>query len=210
MPAATDAANAGRPARQRILEAAHELFYRDGIRATGVDRVIAAAGVTKVTFYRHFPGKSDLVLAFLEHRHAQWMAWFTGALARHRARGHAGCDAIAPALAEWLRRKDYRGCAFINTASEIGAGDARAMEVSRRHKREMRQAIAGLLPRSRASARLASAAAQAVDGAIVRAQIDGAPAAALATLRWSLQRLAAAESAGRVAGRRARPAQPSG
>jgi len=49
------------PARERILLTAHELFYRDGIRATGIDRVIAESGVTKVTFYRHFPSKNDLI-----------------------------------------------------------------------------------------------------------------------------------------------------
>lgn len=64
------------PARERILLAAHDLFYREGIRATGVDKVIAAAGVTKVTFYRHFPSKHDLIRAFLEYRHGIWMAWF--------------------------------------------------------------------------------------------------------------------------------------
>ena len=73
------------PARERILLAAHELFYRDGLRATGVDRVIAAAGVTKVTFYRHFPAKDELIRAFLAYRHERWMDWFQAALARHQA-----------------------------------------------------------------------------------------------------------------------------
>jgi AcrR family transcriptional regulator len=53
-------------ARERILFAAHELFYREGIRATGIDRVIAESGVAKLSFYRHYPSKNDLVLAFLD------------------------------------------------------------------------------------------------------------------------------------------------
>jgi AcrR family transcriptional regulator len=56
-------------ARDRILRTAHDLFYADGLRATGIDRVIAEAGVTKVTFYRHFPSKNDLILAYLNLRH---------------------------------------------------------------------------------------------------------------------------------------------
>jgi len=86
-------------ARERILHTAHDLFYRDGIRATGIDRMIAESGVAKLTFYRHFPSKNDLVLAFLDHRHARWMEWFEGALRRHG--GHT--RALVPALAEWLR-----------------------------------------------------------------------------------------------------------
>ena len=68
------------PARDRLLHTAHALFYRDGIRATGIDRVIAESGVTKVTFYRHFPSKNDLICAYLEYRHTGWMAWFGDAL----------------------------------------------------------------------------------------------------------------------------------
>ena len=77
------------PARERVLATALALFYRDGIRATGIDRVIAEAGVTKVTFYRHFPSKDALVVAFLESRQERWMAWFRDALARHAARAGA-------------------------------------------------------------------------------------------------------------------------
>ena len=56
---------------ERILLTAHDLFYRDGIRATGIDRVIAESGVAKKTFYRYFPSKDDLIVAFLEYRHRQ-------------------------------------------------------------------------------------------------------------------------------------------
>ena len=108
-------------ARERILLTAHALFYRDGIRATGVDRVIAESGVTKVTFYRHFPSKNHLVQAYLDYRHARWMAWFAEALGRHGGeRSGRGLDALVPALAEWLHDEHYRGCAFINSVGELG------------------------------------------------------------------------------------------
>ena len=85
------------PARERILRTAHDLFYAEGLRATGIDRVIAEAGVTKVTFYRHFPSKNDLILAYLNLRHEQWMAWFVAALARHGA-ASKGAQALVPAM----------------------------------------------------------------------------------------------------------------
>jgi AcrR family transcriptional regulator len=180
-----------RPPRERILLTAHDLFYREGIRATGIDRVIAEAGVTKVTFYRHFPSKHALVLAFLAHRHGRWMAWFTEALQRHGGAAR-GPSALLPTLAEWFGGAGYRGCAFINSVGELGAATPEVTEIARAHKREMTEAIAGLLPRSRARQRDAQVVALLVDGAIIRAQVDASPDAALKTLARALKALAAA------------------
>lgn len=173
----------GRPARERILLTAHDLFYRDGIRATGIDRVIAEAGVTKVTFYRHFPSKNDLVLAFLAHRHGVWMAWFLGALQRHAPRrGAPPLEAVVPALREWLASDTYRGCAFINATAELGATLPEALAAVQQHKADMTAAIVPLLPPGRGRKADAEAVALAVDGAIVRAQMDGSPDAAVRAL----------------------------
>jgi AcrR family transcriptional regulator len=187
-------ARAALPARERILLAAHDLFYRDGIRATGIDRVIAEAGVTKVTFYRHYPAKNDLVRAFLDYRHGRWMAWFVDALARHGGREGDGLQALAPALAEWFGQEGYRGCAFINTVVEIGGALPDAVDISRRHKQDMTEAIAGLLPPGPQRMRQAQAVALAVDGAIVRAQFDGTADVALETLELLLDPLKKASS----------------
>jgi AcrR family transcriptional regulator len=167
------------PARDRILRVAHDLFYRDGIRATGIDRVIAEAGVTKVTFYRHYPSKNDLIRAFLHDRHTRWMTWFKGALQRF---GGSGLAILVPVLAEWFASEAYRGCAFINAVAEQGGGLPDAADIARMHKADMTDAIAGLLPPSTSRDRIALAAAVAVDGAIVRAQSDGNPQAALDAL----------------------------
>ncbi|WP_084544762.1 MULTISPECIES: TetR/AcrR family transcriptional regulator [Derxia] len=182
--------------RERILAAAHDLFYRDGIRATGIDAVIAAAGVTKVTFYRQFPSKNDLVRAFLDHRHDVWMAWFVDALGRHGAREGGGTAPLLGALEEWFSADAYRGCAFLNTVVELGSDLPEVRAIARRHKADMTEVIAGLLPAGDASALTATpssgvgngatgaaeAIATAVDGAILRAQMDGAPGPALAAL----------------------------
>ena len=173
-------------ARDRIVQAAHDLFYREGIRATGVDRVIAEAGVTKVTFYRQFPSKDDLVLAYLDFRHARWMAWFTDALARHG--GQVG--AIAPALAEWFRSDDYRGCAFLNSVGELAPVLPAVLDATRRHKQEMTAAVARLMPPAAGRARLARALALAIDGAIVQAQYLASPDAAVDALACATRALA--------------------
>jgi AcrR family transcriptional regulator len=176
-------ARADLPARERILLTAHDLFYREGIRATGIDRVIAEAGVTKVTFYRHFPSKNALVYAFLEYRHQRWMAWFIEALQRHGSVSQGkGLDALVPTLAEWFRNGSFRGCAFINSVGELGGTLSEVVKIGRRHKQEMTTVIASLLPASRQRKQDAQAIALAVDGAIVRAQFDETPDVALKAL----------------------------
>ncbi|WP_440216716.1 TetR/AcrR family transcriptional regulator [Chromobacterium piscinae] len=174
------------PARDRILATAHRLFYREGLRATGIDRLIAESGVTKVTFYRHFPSKNDLILAYLEQRHGLWMAWFRDALSRHASAGPA---ALALALGEWFASDDFRGCAFINGVGEMPAEPAVA-EAARRHKAEMRRAIAERLPEGPGKAEMAEMLSLAADGAIVRAQLDGQADAALAALESLVGKLA--------------------
>lgn len=173
--------------RERILRSAHDLFYRDGVRATGIDRVIAHSGVAKLTFYRQFASKDALILAFLAHRHERWMAWFTDALARHGGTPAA----LVPALREWLAGPDYRGCAFLNSVGELGPALPEVVEATRRHKADMTAAIARLLPPGAGRARHARALALAVDGAIVQAQFAESPDGALDTLAFVTKALRA-------------------
>ena len=168
-----------RPARERILLTAHDLLYRDGIRATGIDAVIELAGVTKVTFYRHFKSKNDLIVAYLEYRHERWMSWFTAALQRHGGT----LQALVPTMAEWFRSPEYRGCAFINGVSEIAPALPQVTEITRRHKAEMQQAIAALLPDARRRQSAARSLALVIDGSIVQAQFCSDPEAVLRDLR---------------------------
>lgn len=175
-------------ARDRLLRTAHALFYRDGIRATGIDRVIAEAGVTKVTFYRHFPSKDALVHAFLGFRHDLWMGWFVDALGRHGGTTR-GLAALADAMQEWFEQPGFRGCAFINAVAETGGDPVDTRAVAAAHKQDMAEVIRALLPADDDTAnRKAAMATMAVDGAIVKAQI-AAPAAAAADLRMLLTAL---------------------
>ena len=122
------------PARERILDTAFRLFYARGIRAVGVDLIIAESGVAKATFYKHFPAKDELVLAYLEKVDRIW----TGQL--HAAAEAAGPDpadqlvGLFDALGTACRRDGYRGCAFINAAAEAAPGTP-AHERTVAHKR---------------------------------------------------------------------------
>lgn len=159
-----------KPARERILLTAHDLFYRDGIRASGIDRVIAEAGVSKATFYRHFPSKNALIRAFLNYRHERWLSWFKQALQHQGA--DLGLMSLVPVMEEWFNNPLYRGCAFINTAAEFGDSLPEALELCLSHKQDMVNVIAALLPANESQMKLANAAAVAIDGAIVRAQLE--------------------------------------
>ena len=174
--------------RDRILLTAHDLFYRDGLRATGIDRIIAESGVAKLTFYRCFPSKGELIRTFLDYRHERWMAWFVDALGRQGAVAGGGLAPLVPALGEWFADPLFRGCAFINAIAEVGNALPGVAEIVQNHKREMQQVIAGLLPAGPRQAKTALAAALAVDGAIVKAQMEG-PDAALAGLGLLLDAL---------------------
>lgn len=184
-------------ARDRILRAAQELFYRYGVRATGIDRVIAEAGVTKVTFYRHFPSKDDLIRAYLLQRHETWIAWFKESLAASQASQSATerqTQPLMPVLQvarEWFGTSTFRGCAFANTVAEFGESVPSITGIALQHKQELRDAIAGLLPTNAAASDIAWAATLALDGAIVNAQLGGSSTeAALLGLQNLLHSLA--------------------
>jgi AcrR family transcriptional regulator len=115
------AVETGAGARERILNASYELFSRHGIRAVGVNEIIARAGVATATLYRHFRSKDELVLAFLELREQRWTKDFVEAGAISR-----GPDpeqrllAIFDVFDEWFHREDFEACSFINVMLEMG------------------------------------------------------------------------------------------
>lgn len=157
--------------RHRILIAAHELFYREGVRATGIDRVISQAQVTKVTFYRQFSSKEALIIAYLEYRHERWMAWFRGELAKQIQSNKTPLEAIVNTLRSWWVAPDFRGCAFINSAVELGTVTPQVLHIFRRHKADMQATLLPLLPASQQASDTAShSIALAIDGSIVQVQ----------------------------------------
>ena len=107
-------------ARQRILDAAYDLFSRRGIRGVGVDELMQQAGVAKATFYRHFPSKDDLVLAFLRQREQAWVTdWVLAEVRERGATPEEQLLAIFDLFGEWFARDDFEGCSFINVLLEL-------------------------------------------------------------------------------------------
>ncbi|MEV7554120.1 TetR/AcrR family transcriptional regulator [Amycolatopsis sp. NPDC089917] len=104
-------------ARSKLLATATRLFYTEGIHSVGIDRIVVEAKVTRATLYRHFPGKDDLIVYYLQEAdHA-----FRGQVDAILARKAAALDtlrAIAEAIAEGIRSPGFRGCAFLNAAAE--------------------------------------------------------------------------------------------
>lgn len=101
-------------AKERILEAAYELFSRQGTRAVGVDAIIERSGVAKMTLYRHFRSKQDLVLAFLERREQLWtLDWLGGELAARASDPRGRLLAVFDAFHDWFQSPDFEGCPFI-------------------------------------------------------------------------------------------------
>ncbi|MFF4041231.1 TetR/AcrR family transcriptional regulator [Streptomyces sp. NPDC001816] len=164
-------------ARERLLDAAEDLFYAEGIRAVGVERILAASGVGRASFYRHFASKDDLVVAVLQRRDQAWRAWLAE---RVDAFGGEPLD-VFHALAERFANADFRGCAFINTMAETADTGSAAYRVAAEHKERVTAYVAGLLASSgyEDAEALARRFVLLMDGAIVTAlrERTSAPAA---------------------------------
>jgi AcrR family transcriptional regulator len=113
--------------------------------ATGVDTLIASAGVAKATFYRHFPSKDNLIVAWLEDPRTRW---FEAVRARAEARAESPGDVVTQlfgAVAEWLEAGDFRGCPYLNTAVELPDPDHPASPVIRSYLSEIEGYLAEIL-----------------------------------------------------------------
>ena len=178
--AAKEAASASSSSvRERILDTAAELFYQEGVRAVGVDLVVERSGVAKTSLYRHFTTKDDLVAAVLERDDANYWADWDKTATRHR---NAPKDEITAHL-KWIARDIaepiYRGCPFLNVATEFPAPDHPARVVALRHKVELRRRL-GTLAKQIGVARpdnLANQIALLIDGAYVYGQLANKEAA---------------------------------
>lgn len=129
-------------ARERILEAAYELFSKRGIRAVGTEEVLARAGVAKSTLYRHFPSKEELVLAFLQRREQRWTREFV--LSEARRRGSTPRErllAIFDVFDDWFHRDDFEGCSFINVLLEMGDLESPLGKASAAHLEYIRSVV---------------------------------------------------------------------
>jgi AcrR family transcriptional regulator len=183
------------PMRERIVEAATELFYAQGLRAVSADKIIAQVGITKVTFYRHFPTKDDLIVAYVERR-AKWERDGI-AQARQAAGDVPGVFRIlAGAIGAESCRPGFRGCPFINAAAEYPDPEHPVRRVVDAHRRWFRQVIADLLDEINVpdSARVADELVMLRDGAMVSGYLSD-PSAVAAALDRAFRVVIAFDSA---------------
>lgn len=167
-------------AREKLLAAAARRFYADGVAATGIDTITAEAGVAKMSLYNNFSSKADLVRAYLDARHEEWLGLYRRRLEQARD-GRGGALAVFDAYADhaaFSYEHGFRGCGLLNAAAELPAGDE-GRAVVRRHKEEVESLLAGhleeLLPGRPEEARAtAEHLAFLLEGAMARAGLEGA------------------------------------
>lgn len=159
--------------RERLLAAANELFYAEGIHNVGIDRVIEHAGVAKASLYAHFRSKDELVRAYLQSRHEARQARMLERIERHRS-PRERVLAVFDSVAETVARPGYRGCPFVRASSEM-PGEGPAREVSAQARDWLRKLFITLL--REAGARNAPGLARQFvllfDGAVAAAHLDG-------------------------------------
>jgi AcrR family transcriptional regulator len=131
--------------RERVGRAAYELFSREGTATVGVDAIIARAGTAKMTLYRNFPSKTDLILDFLRRRERLWTEEWLQAESQRRGKTPAQqLLAIFDVFAEWFARPDFEGCSFLTTMLETAGKDAAVHQASVQHLANIRHYLKGL------------------------------------------------------------------
>ena len=180
------------PAREKILATAFRLFYAHGFRGAGVDTIITESGVAKATFYKYFPAKDDLILAYLDEVDGVWTGQLHAAADAAGQAPDAQLVGLFDALAMACRRDGYRGCAFINAAAESAAG-TRVHDRIVAHKQQIRAWIGDLAARAggRDPDQLARGLTLLLDGGLASGVLDGDPEAATAAKTAAAQLVAA-------------------
>jgi len=178
--------------RERILETASALFYREGVRAVGVDLVVEQADVAKTSLYRHFKNKDALIAAYLKREDEDFWGQWDRVAERHKADPAGELDAHLAWIGERVGRPHYRGCPQINVAAEFPDEDHPARIVATDHKRELRRRLKETATHLRAKRpdELAGQLAVLINGAFVSAQMISA-AEAVPLLRAAAHALVA-------------------
>ena len=131
--------------RDRILDTAYELFSTHGTRAVGVDRIIAEAGTAKMTLYRNFASKDELIVAFLAAREQRWTrGWLQAEVERRASAPRERLLAVFDVFGEWFAREDFEGCSFINVMLEVADPEHPVHQASVKHLTAIRAYVADL------------------------------------------------------------------
>ena len=175
---------------QEIVNVAGDLFFRQGYRAVGVDTIVKETGVAKMTLYRHFPSKDDLIVAYLEQVNRLMWEWLDDAVRPHAGKPREQLVAVFQALEKLVKSPECYGCAFMMAASEFPELDSPGHKVALAHKQRMRDRFRDLA--RQAGARqpevLANQLLLLMDGAFAEARMFGPknPAASVAEAATAL------------------------
>jgi AcrR family transcriptional regulator len=156
-------------ARERILATASDLFYREGIRAIGVDTVVERSGVSKTSLYRLFDSKDALIAAFAAEKDRLFWAWWDRIEEQHATDPRALLEALLSGVAQRIGHSTYRGCPFLNLATEFPDDNHPGRIIARSNKDEMRARLATIVAKLGVSDpnRTASQMALMINGAFV-------------------------------------------
>ncbi|WP_241074099.1 TetR/AcrR family transcriptional regulator [Achromobacter insuavis] len=173
-------------AADRIRKTAREMFYRDGIRAVGVDAIVNQAGVTKPSLYRSFSSKDELAAVYLRDYDGEFWGRFNAACDAHPGDPQAGLRAYLSGLSVRAVQNGYRGCGLTNAAVEYPEAGHPARVVAVEHKVELRRRLAAMAAEMGAPdpARLGDGLLLLIEGAFVSSQLfgEGGPAARVADM----------------------------
>jgi AcrR family transcriptional regulator len=181
----------GKPAGDRVFDVAADLFYRDSIRAVGVETIVKQAGVAKISLYRSFASKDELIVAYLESRDAEYWRNVDRVMAAKQDRPRAQLRALVDYVAGRATMKGYRGCPFINYASEFADRSHPGHRIVDKNKQEMRRRL-GSLTKAIGAARptqLADVLFLLIEGAYASSQTLGGHTGPAATLPWATEAL---------------------
>ena len=119
---------------EHLVETALDLFSRNGFHATGIDRLLAEAGVAKMTLYKHFRSKDALILEALKRRDDRVRRWLPDSVAKRARAPRKRLLAVFDVLDDWFHEPDFRGCLFVHAAAEYGDAEAPAHRAARENK----------------------------------------------------------------------------
>ena len=183
--------------KQRVLDTADTLFYAEGVRAIGIDRIIAESGIAKASFYRFFVSKDALITEWIDMRDRAWRLWLEDSVASLSPQAAGRPLAVFDALYARFQLPQFRGCAFTNTIIELSNSNHPGASAARKHKEQVVALLERyLIEAGQTSAKIAAALAAdlmlLVDGALVTALREQKPEAALRAKRIAMLLLQAA------------------
>ncbi|WDE95782.1 TetR/AcrR family transcriptional regulator [Lentisphaera profundi] len=179
-------------AREKLIVTAERLFYAEGIRTVGIDRVTAEAKVAKMTLYNHFASKDELILEVLKYRDGLINNYFNTQIEQFITEGLSPLAAFFTSLKNWFEGEGFRGCAFLNASAELADRDHPGFAFAVEHKKVFKKLIHEVVIKTKGpeGAAFVPAIFLMVEGAIVTAVLEGNSTSADEAMDASMKLLA--------------------